>query len=74
VTEWHLAERDGVRRPVAIAGTLDDHSRLLVGIGAGSGDGNGGLVWAVLTAASALYGVPMSSLTDNGLCYSTPRP
>ena len=30
-TEWHLS--DG--RPVAIAGTLDDHSRLLVGIGAG---------------------------------------
>jgi hypothetical protein len=34
-TEWHLSEG----RPVAIAGTLDDHSRLLVGIGAGSGDG-----------------------------------
>lgn len=66
-TEWHLA--DG--RPVAIAGTLDDHSRLLVGIAAGSGDGNGELVWAVMAAAIGAHGVPMSSLTDNGLCYST---
>jgi transposase InsO family protein len=68
-TEWHLA--DG--RPVAIAGTLDDHSRLLVGIGAGSGDGNGELVWSVMAAAIGAYGVPMSSLTDNGLCYTTQR-
>jgi transposase InsO family protein len=70
-TEWYLVDRDGVHRPVAIAGTLDDHSRLLVGIGAGSGDGNGELVWAVMAAAIGTYGVPMSSLTDNGLCYST---
>jgi len=68
-TGWQLA--DG--RPVAIAGTLDDHSRLLVGIGAGSGDGNGELVWAVMAAAIGAYGVPMSSLTDNGLCYTTAR-
>jgi transposase InsO family protein len=70
-TEWHLVDRDGVHRPVAIAGTLDDHSRLLVGISAGSGDGNGELVWAVMSAAISAYGVPMSSLTDNGLCYTT---
>jgi transposase InsO family protein len=66
-TEWRLA--DG--RPVAIAGTLDDHSRLLVGIGAGSGDGSGELVWSVMSAAIGAYGIPMSSLTDNGLCYTT---
>jgi hypothetical protein len=65
-TGWQLA--DG--RPVAIAGTLDDHSRLLVGIAAGSGDGTGELVWAVMTDAIGAYGVPMSSLTDNGSCYS----
>jgi hypothetical protein len=65
-TGWRLA--DG--RPVAIAGTLDDHSRLLVGIAAGSGDGTGELVWAVMTDAIGGYGVPMSSLTDNGSCYS----
>ena len=46
-TEWQLSEG----RPVAIAGTLDDHSRLLVGITAGSGDGTGELVWAVMAAA-----------------------
>jgi transposase InsO family protein/transposase-like protein len=68
-TLWHLF--DG--RPVAIAGTLDDHSRLLVGIGAGSGDGTAELVWAVMVAAIGGYGVPMSSLTDNGLCYTTKR-
>lgn len=70
-TEWRLIDRDGVARPVAIAGTVDDHSRLLVGIGAGCGDGNGELVWGVMSAAISAYGVPMSSLTDNGLCYST---
>jgi transposase InsO family protein len=69
-TEWQLIDRDGIRHPVAIAGTLDDHSRLLVGIAAGSGDGNGELVWAVMAAAIGAYGVPMSSLTDNGMCYS----
>lgn len=69
-TEWRLVDRDGARRPVAIAGTLDDHSRFLVGIGAGSGDGNGELVWAVMSAAIGAHGVPMSSLTDNGSCYS----
>jgi hypothetical protein len=68
-TEWHLA--DG--RPVAIAGTLDDHSRLLVGIGAGCGDGTSELVWSVMAAAIGAYGVPMSSLADNGLCYTTAR-
>jgi transposase InsO family protein len=72
-TEWHLSDGNGGRWPVAIAGTLDDHSRLLVGIGAGSGDGTGELVWSVMAAAIGAYGVPMSSLTDNGLCYTTQR-
>jgi transposase InsO family protein len=66
-TEWHLAGD----RPVAIAGTLDDHSRLLAGLEAGSGDGTGELVWSVMADAIGRYGVPMSSLTDNGLCYTT---
>ncbi len=68
-TGWHLSGA----RPVAIAGTLDDHSRVLVGISAGSGDGTGELVWSVMAAAIGAYGVPMSSLTDNGLCYTTAR-
>jgi transposase InsO family protein len=66
-TGWQLSGG----RPVAIAGTLDDHSRLLVGIGAGSGDGDGELVWSVMADAIGRWGVPMSSLTDNGLCYTT---
>ncbi len=72
-TEWHLTDRDGTRKPVAIAATLDDHSRLLVGIRAAAGDGTGELVWAVMATAIGTYGVPMSSLTDNGLCYTTTR-
>ncbi|HET8582530.1 MAG TPA: IS481 family transposase [Jatrophihabitans sp.] len=70
-TEWRLVNQDGSLRPAAIAGTLDDHSRLLVGLRAEAGDGTGELVWAVMAAAIGTYGVPMSSLTDNGLCYST---
>ena len=72
-TEWQLADGVTGRRPVAIAATLDDHSRLLVGISAGSGDGTSELVWAVMATAIGAYGVPMSSLTDNGLCYTTAR-
>jgi transposase InsO family protein len=72
-TEWQLVEGVTGRRPVAIAATLDDHSRLLVGIAAGSGDGDAELVWSVMAAAIGAYGVPMSSLTDNGLCYTTQR-
>src|SRR3569832_2357646 len=66
---WSLADGSAV----AIAGTLDDHSRLLVGIGAGPGDGDARLVWSVMAAAIGRYGVPQRSLTDNGLCYSTAR-
>ena len=68
-TGWWLA--DG--RPVAIAGTLDDHSRLLVGLHAGAGDGTGELVWSVMGTAITCYGVPQRSLTDNGVCYSQAR-
>lgn len=68
-TGWRLADGS----PVAIAGTLDDHSRLLVGIGAGAGDGDGKLVWSVMLAAISRYGVPQRSLTDNGMCYSMAR-
>jgi transposase InsO family protein len=70
-TEWRLTNDDGSHRPVAIAGTLDDHSRLLVGLRAEAGGGTGVLVWAVMAAAIGVHGVPMSSLTDNGLCYTT---
>ena len=68
-TGWEL--EDG--SPVAIAGTLDDHSRVLVGIGACPGDGTGELVWSVMAAAIGAYGVPARSLTDNGMVYSWAR-
>lgn len=65
-TEWVLADRS----PVAIAGTLDDHSRYLVGLQAGPGDGTGALVWQVMTAGIAECGIPTRSLSDNGSCYT----
>jgi transposase InsO family protein len=68
-TGWALA--DGTA--VAIAGTLDDHSRLLVGIGGAAGDGTAELVWSVMATAIGAYGVPSRSLTDNGTCYSVRR-
>lgn len=68
-TGWRLVGG----RPVAIAGTLDDHSRLLVGIGACHGDGTAQLVWSVMSAAIGRYGVPMCSLSDNGRVYSLAR-
>jgi transposase InsO family protein len=68
-TAWWLAGG----RQVAIAGTMDDHSRMIVGLRAGLGDGTGELVWSVMAAAIAEHGVPQRSLTDNGLCYSMAR-
>jgi transposase InsO family protein len=65
-TEWALADRS----PVAIAGTLDDHSRYLVGLRAGPGDGTGALVWQVMTDGIAECGIPMNSLSDNGSTYT----
>lgn len=65
-TEWHLV--DGT--PVAIAGTLDDHSRYLVGLTAAIGAGTGELVWAVMLAGIGECGVPSMSLSDNGIVYT----
>ena len=68
-TEWHLA--DGTL--VAIAGTLDDHSRVIAGLDAAVGDGTAVLVWSVMESALQRWGVPQRSLTDNGLVYSGKR-
>ena len=65
-TSWHLA--DGT--PVAIAGTLDDHSRYLTGLQAGLSDASAALVWAVMLAAISECGIPAMSLTDNGTVYT----
>lgn len=68
-TQWALADAT----PVAIAGSLDDHSRYLTGLRAGLGDGTGALVWEVMTSGITECGIPMNSLTDNGSTY-TARP
>jgi transposase InsO family protein len=68
-THWQLA--DGT--PVAIAGTEDDHSRLMAGLRCGLGEGSSLLVWDTMLEAISRYGVPARSLTDNGLVYSMAR-
>ena len=65
-TQWQLA--DGT--PVAIAGTLDDHSRYLPGLAAGLGDGTAQLVWVVMISGIAECGIPSMSLADNGIVYT----
>jgi transposase InsO family protein len=65
-TGWALAEG----APVAIAGTLDDHSRYVPALQAEPGDASGALVWSVLLAAIAECGIPSMSLTDNGFVYT----
>ena len=65
-TQWSLA--DGT--VVAIAGSLDDHSRYLTALQASTGQGTAELVWAVMLAAITECGIPAMSLTDNGLVYT----
>jgi transposase InsO family protein len=67
----HYPLTDG--SPTAIAGTLDDHSRTLAGIGADTGEGSTQLVWSVMVEAIAAFGIPARSLTDNGIVYSGAR-
>jgi transposase InsO family protein len=65
-TQWQLA--DGTS--VAIAGTLDDHSRYLPALIAAEGAGTAGLVWAVMLAGITECGIPAMSLSDNGFVYT----
>jgi transposase InsO family protein len=65
-TQWSLADGSAV----AIAGTLDDHSRYLVSLRAANGDANSDLVWSVIIAGIAECGVPSMSLSDNGIVYT----
>lgn len=65
-TQWSLADGSAV----AIAGSLDDHSRYLVGLAAGLGAGTGELVWAVILDGIAECGIPSMSLSDNGFVYT----
>ncbi|WP_141562758.1 helix-turn-helix domain-containing protein, partial [Mycobacterium neglectum] len=65
-TRWWLA--DGTA--VAIAGSLDDHSRYLVGLRAADADADGDLVWSVIMAGVDECGIPSMSLSDNGIVYT----
>ena len=65
-TQWRLA--DGTS--VAIAGTIDDHSRYLCALGADTGDASTELVWQVMLAGIIDCGIPAMSLTDNGFVYT----
>ena len=65
-TRWSL--RDG--SAVAIAGSLDDHSRYLVGLHAGTCDADGDLVWSVIVDGIDECGIPSMSLSDNGIVYT----
>ncbi|APE15769.1 IS481 family transposase [Mycobacterium sp. WY10] len=65
-TGWALA--DGAA--VGIAGSLDDHSRYMVGLRACAGDADAALVWEVILAGIDECGIPSMSLSDNGLVYT----
>ena len=65
-TGWHLT--DGT--DVAIAGSIDDHSRYVPALGAGLGQGTAELVWSVMLAGITDCGVPAMSLADNGMVYT----
>lgn len=66
ITHWFLA--DGTR--VEILDFLDDHSRLLLDIRAGAAF-TGPMVVTVMTELISRYGPPASTLTDNGLVFTT---
>jgi transposase InsO family protein len=65
-TQWNLA--DGT--DVAIAGSLDDHSRYVPALQAGIGHGTAELVWSVMLDAITECGIPAMSLADNGMVYT----
>ena len=65
-TQWNLA--DGSE--VAIAGSLDDHSRYVPALRAGIGHGTAELVWSVMLDGITECGIPAMSLADNGMVYT----
>jgi transposase-like protein len=65
-TGWSLADGS----TVAIAASLDDHSRHLVGLRAAAGDADGDLLWSVILVGVDECGIPSMSLSDNGIVYT----
>lgn len=66
MTHWRLADATGVE----IITWLDDHSRLVLHISAHS-IVTARTVVATFHAAATIHGLPASTLTDNGLIYTT---
>ena len=66
ITHWFLAS--GTR--VEILDVLDDHSRYLIGIRPADAF-TGPLVVTVMTELIGVFGPPASTLTDNGLVFTT---
>lgn len=70
-THYRLTRPDGSPGADAeILGWLDDHSRLALSLTAHQ-PVTGPIVVAAFRAAVALYGVPASTLTDNGMVFTT---
>jgi transposase InsO family protein len=65
-TQWQLADGS----VVAVAGSIDDHSRYLTGLHSATGAGSAQLVWSVMLTGIAECGIPAMSLTDNGFVYT----
>lgn len=66
ITHWHLV--DGTR--VEVLDFLDDHSRFLLDIRPAAAF-TGAMVTTVLSELISQYGPPASTLTDNGLVFTT---
>lgn len=64
-TDWVLARR----RPVTIMDVIDDHSRALVAIRAGTGPTTE-LALDTILAGGAHWGLPAMVLSDNGTCFA----
>jgi transposase InsO family protein len=70
-THYRLTRPDGSPGPDAeILGWLDDHSRLVLSLTAHRRV-TGPIVLAAFRAAVAVYGLPASTLTDNGMVFTT---
>jgi transposase InsO family protein len=64
-TEWTLSRR----RPVTIMDVLDDHSRVLTAIRAGTGPTTA-LALEAIFSGGASWGLPAMVLSDNGVCFA----
>ena len=70
-THYRLTRPDGSPGPdTEILGWLDDHSRLVLSLTAHRRV-TGPIVVAAFRAAIAVYGAPASTLTDNGMVFTT---